>query len=122
MSPLDPSLLIATAIAFGLIHDYLEHKLEKEKSTGFWVEWLAWAIILAVYWSISIIRQYDTSSTSATRLEEAAVFEERPQRTNDAWVLPAISFCVVGGGFLWQSEHENYNWAVVGPSDYLVHG
>ncbi len=113
MSPLDPSLLFAAGVALDLIHDALERKLPKEEAAGFWVEWLAWAILLAVYWTLPFIHRYATSSILGAELEEAAVSEKRSECRGDAWVAYALSFCLVGAGFLWQSENERYNWALV---------
>jgi hypothetical protein len=113
MSPLNPSLLFAVGLALDLIHEDIKRKLEKEQEIGFWVEWLAWAILSAVYWTIPIIHRYVPSSTLDAGSEEIAISEKGSYRKLDTWVALALACCFVGVGFLWQYDQESYNWALV---------
>lgn len=113
MLPVDPSLLFAAGVILDLIHDNLERKLSKEEGAGFWVEWLAWAILLAVYWAIPIIYRHTANSTSDVGSEAAVLSEKRLRCKIEAWVAYALSFCLVATGSLWQSEHGQHKWALV---------
>jgi hypothetical protein len=113
MSPLNPSLLFAIGLALDLIHDDIQRKPKKEEATGFWVEWLAWAILSAIYWTVPIIHRYVPSSALDAESEETAISEKGSYRKIDTWVAFALAFCFVGVGFLWQYDQETYDWALV---------
>jgi hypothetical protein len=122
MLPSDPSLLVATCVLLDLIYNYLEGLYTKERLPGFWVEWLAWGILLAVYWTIPFLQRFATSSGSDAKLEEAVIEEKHPQQGNDAWMAGTLPVCLVGSSFLFESEHGTRDWLLVGRVDVAVDG
>jgi hypothetical protein len=120
MAPFDPSFLFAVGVALDLIYENLERKLPEEKVAGFWVEWMGWTILSAVSWARSTLYRRTTTSTIDMGPEEVAASGKPSQYRCNLWVAYALSPCLVGVGFLWQLEHENYNWILVGPHGTLV--
>lgn len=117
MLPSDPSLVIATGIFLDLVQDHLKRKSKEEVATRFWVEWLAWgAIFLAVYSNNSLFHKFALSSSANVHLEEAIIEEKTRPPSNYIWITRLLSLCLVGAGFLSDSEHDERDWLLVGLS------
>lgn len=120
MAPLNPSLLFAVGVALDLIYESLKRRYPVEEGTGFGVEWVGWAILSAGCWTRSIVYRRTTTPSIDLGVEEDAASGRPSQRSGDLWPALALSPCLVGMGFLWQSEPERYNWILVGPHGRLV--
>ena len=114
MLPSDPSSFFATGILLDVIQNYLKRNSKDEDATRFWAEWLAWGILLAVYWTIPFAQRFTTSSSSNAQLEEAIVEEKHQPQSKTAWMATFLSICLVGSRFLSESEHGKYDWLLVG--------
>jgi hypothetical protein len=120
MSPSDPTFVIAASVLLDLIGNNLEHSSTKGGASSFWVEWLAWATLLSVYWTVPFIQKYAASTGISAELEEAAIEEKHKTLQNGVWLAGGLSFCLVATGFLFHSEHERYNWVLVGQLGTMV--
>lgn len=113
MLPSDPSWLITTGISLDLLQDHLKRKSKEPDATRLWVEWQAWGMLLAVYWTLPLLHRFAFTASSNPHLEEAIIEQKHRPQSNEISIISLLSVCLVGARFLSESDHDKRDWLLV---------
>ena len=109
----NPSFTFASGLLGGLIYDKVRTTVKREDAQGYWVEWLAWTILLSASWGAASVKKLIQLRQSPD-IEEFLVDEKLQVSKRDRLVAALVAFGMVGAEYLDHSDNGKYSWELVG--------